>query len=39
LGRRFVYGLEVVQGYQRTLDPKGVQTLEKGRSKKKQGNL
>jgi hypothetical protein len=37
LKERFVYGLEFFLGYQRILDPKGVQTLERGRSKKKRG--
>jgi hypothetical protein len=39
IGKRFVYGLKVLQGYQRTLYPKGVQTFKRGRSQKKQGNL
>ncbi len=39
MGEKLVYELEVFQGYQRTLDLKGVETLEGRRSQKKQGNL
>ncbi len=36
---RLVYGLEVLLGYQRILDPRGTQTLEGRMSKKKKGPL
>jgi hypothetical protein len=39
LGKRLVYMLKVFQGYPRTLDPRGIQTLEGRKSKNKQGNL
>jgi hypothetical protein len=39
LGERLVYGLKVLQGYQKTLHLEGVQTFEGGKSKRKQGNL
>jgi hypothetical protein len=39
LGERLVYGLKIFQGYQKTLGPRGVQTLEGERSERKQGNL
>ncbi len=35
IGGRLVYELKVLLGYQRILNPKGVQTLEGGRSQKK----
>jgi hypothetical protein len=31
--------LKVLQGYQRTFNPRGIQTLEKGNNKNKQGNI
>jgi hypothetical protein len=37
IGREGVYELEVFMSYQRILDPKSVQTLERRRSKKKKG--
>jgi hypothetical protein len=37
LGERLVYRLEVLLGYQRILNPKGVQTLEGGKNKKNRG--
>jgi hypothetical protein len=39
LGKKLVYELEVLQGYQRALDPRSVYTLEGRRNQKKQGNL
>jgi hypothetical protein len=37
--KRHVYELKVLQGYQKTLDPRGVQTFERGKNQRKQGNL
>jgi hypothetical protein len=39
LGKRLIYRLKFLLGYQKTLDPKGVQTLERGKNQKKQKNL
>ncbi len=35
IGREIVYKLKILLGHQRILDPKGVQTLEGGKSQKK----
>ncbi len=35
LEQRFVYGLNILLGCQRILDPEGAQTFEKGKSQKK----
>jgi hypothetical protein len=39
LGERFVYELEVLMGYEKILDSKGIQTFERRKSKRKQGIL
>ncbi len=39
LGEKHVYGLELLLGYQRTSDPRNIQTLERGRSPRKYGSL
>jgi len=39
LGKRLVYGLKVLQNYQRTLDPRGIQTLERKKNQMKQRNV
>jgi hypothetical protein len=39
LGKKLVYELKIFLGYQRILNPKGIQTLEGRRNKKKGGIL
>jgi hypothetical protein len=39
LGEKLVYELKIILGYQKILDPKGAQTLEGWKNKKKQGIL
>jgi hypothetical protein len=37
LGGKLIYEINVFLGYQRIMDPKGIQTLEGRRNKKKKG--
>jgi hypothetical protein len=35
MGEKHDYGLKIFLGYQRTLEPRGVQTLKRGKNQKK----